>query len=132
MCFSLPNAFMWIISFKPNACVKEFRICSSVLQTRKLRELSRSEVNSDTDLYLPGYGSFHSTTLQSSLKFYFPRFVLLLRVSISETEVNWEHAMIQNPWAISRSDKLLLLAAFLSGTTVSFTPEYSFFSRIFK
>lgn len=83
--------------FKPNDCVKESKICVLILQVRKLRLKESYHVVKLTQIqifYLVSYGSFHYTTLQSSVKFYFSRIVLHLRVSISETEVNQEHTTI--------------------------------------
>lgn len=91
---------MWIISFNPNDCVKESKICIRILHIGELRlkeckwvtqGLAVYYVVKPTQIqvvYLPGYGSFQYTTLQSSVKFYFPRVVLPFSVSISETEVN--------------------------------------------
>lgn len=73
------NVFMWIISFNPNDCVKESKICIRILHIGEVRlkeckwvtqGLAVYYVVKPTQMqvvYLPGYGSFQSGTAKCLL-----------------------------------------------------------------
>lgn len=108
-----------LMTVKSQGCV-----APSYNETEVKRGWSRRESNSDTDITSSKPRPFPLYHTHRSVKSYFPSVVLPLRVSISEREVNQDHALTQNPGA--RSGLQITGARCLSvkNCKVLFTPDY--------
>lgn len=121
LCALVYSMLLCELSFTPNGCVKESKICIPILtdkETEAKRGLSCSEANSNTGT-LPRklwFVPLPHTTKQCEVLF------SQSCITCQSPYVNQERTMIQNPRAVPRSCKLPVLTTFLSGTAKCLSP----------